>query len=465
MQRKSKKRAHSQRQVRIDFTGKLLTSFGGTASLISRFISKVNFRDFIENHFPIVETSNNSTGIYSKIVSFFITILNGGNRFAHMNLLNSDIEVFQKCFQVERLPKASTSLTRFWNKFNRRSLNEKLLEMGIKFCRSILHQANIKEDSLRFDSTVLTRYGVQEGAKRGYNPTKRGRPSHQPQIAFLGLGFIVNMWNRCGNISSGNGIIDFFDQTVSYLRKINITRILADSGFYLIDFISHLEEKGFEYVISAKIFPILQKKIYGLTNWKKVTDGIEVSEFMFQHISEVWNKDRRYIVIRQEIKKRPKASGKQLNIFSLLGEEPSYRHQLLITNNTKDDPYAIWNYYKPRANDENIIENLKDGFGFDAFNLDNFWATEAVLITICLIFHNLLLYLMKYIVNPEHSRQKLRTFRMKFLIVPGILGNDGRIDVLRLGIGNKTFRNKFKKLLDSIENIKLNFNCNAVQYI
>ena len=327
MQRKSKIRTHSQRQVKIDFTGKFLTSFRGTASLISRFICKVNFRDFIENHFPIAETSNNRTGIYSKIISFFITILNGGN--------------------------------------------------------------------------------------------------------------------RSGNISSGNGIIEFFDHTVSYLRKINITRILADSGYYLINFISHLEEKGFEYVISAIIIPILQKKIYGLNNWKKVTDGIEVSEFMFQHIFRDWSKDRKYIVIRQEIKKRPKASGKQLNIFSILGEEPSYRHQLLITNNTEDDPYTIWNYYKPRANDENIIENLKDGF--DAFNLDNFWATEAGLMTICLIFHNLFLYLMKYIVNPEHSRQKLRTFRMRFLIVPGILGKDGRVDVLRLGIGNKTFRNKFKK--------------------
>jgi len=31
----------------------------------------------------------------------------------------------------------------------------------------------------------MTRYGNQEGAKRGYNPKKKGRPSHQPQLAFL----------------------------------------------------------------------------------------------------------------------------------------------------------------------------------------------------------------------------------------------------------------------------------------
>lgn len=34
-------------------------------------------------------------------------------------------------------------------------------------------------------------------------------------------------------------------------------------------------------------------------------------------------------------------------------------------------------YYKPRANDENIIDNLKNCFGFDDFNMNSFWATEA----------------------------------------------------------------------------------------
>jgi len=31
----------------------------------------------------------------------------------------------------------------------------------------------------------MTRYGVQEGAKKGYNPTKRGRVSLHPLIAFI----------------------------------------------------------------------------------------------------------------------------------------------------------------------------------------------------------------------------------------------------------------------------------------
>lgn len=38
---------------------------------------------------------------------------------------------------------------------------------------------------LDLDSIVITRYGEQEGAKKGYNPNKRGRLSHHPLIAFV----------------------------------------------------------------------------------------------------------------------------------------------------------------------------------------------------------------------------------------------------------------------------------------
>ena len=34
--------------------------------------------------------------------------------------------------------------------------------------------------TLDLDSTVMTRYGRQEGAARGYNPAKPGRLSHIP---------------------------------------------------------------------------------------------------------------------------------------------------------------------------------------------------------------------------------------------------------------------------------------------
>jgi len=164
MQHKKRKKRSKNRQVDIEFTDKLLTSFGGTSTLISSFLHKINFKEFIENLFPVQETSNNGSGSYSKVIILFITILNGGFRFSHMNHFSDNFEVIKRCFKIDKISKSVSSLTRFWNKFNKRSLNEKLLNVGIKFSIKLAKELKIKSDTLRFDSTVITRFGEQDGA-------------------------------------------------------------------------------------------------------------------------------------------------------------------------------------------------------------------------------------------------------------------------------------------------------------
>ena len=66
---------------------------------------------------------------------------------------------------------------------------------------------NFKFDNftLDIDSSVITCYGTTEGAKRGYNPYKRGRASPHPLIAFVNdVRLVANMWLRSGDTSSAN---------------------------------------------------------------------------------------------------------------------------------------------------------------------------------------------------------------------------------------------------------------------
>ncbi|MDP2172409.1 MAG: transposase [Candidatus Cloacimonadaceae bacterium] len=246
-------------------------------------------------------------------------------------------------------------MTRFLGRFNSQGLNEHLREnICTKFLPKLLDAANITSDSLRFDSTVVTRYGEQDGAKRGYNPSKKGRLSHQPQIAFLGSGYTVNFWNRSGNISSGNGIVDFFNQTILSIPEIKVERVLADSGYYKQKIIKALEAGGYEYVISAPISQIIQRKIHAMKDWTTIAHGLEIAEFEFAHSAEHWGQARRYVVVRQEVEVRPKAPGKQLTLFAETYDGSRYRHSLMVTNNETDSPHDIWSSYKPRANDENV---------------------------------------------------------------------------------------------------------------
>lgn len=81
----------------------------------------------------------------------------------------------------------------------------------------LIPSKTIQEDW--FDSSVLTRYGKKEVAKKGYNPVKHGRPSHNPLLAFLNRGkYVIHMWNRSGNVTSRKNIVAFFSASYERIR-------------------------------------------------------------------------------------------------------------------------------------------------------------------------------------------------------------------------------------------------------
>jgi hypothetical protein len=320
----------------------------------------------------------------------------------------------------------------------------------------------ITQDHLCLDSSVITRNGVQEGAARGYNPAKKGRPSHHPLLAYLGCGLAVNLWNRCGNTASASNAIAFIDQTFRMLDGIAITFLLCDSGFYGLKFLKHLGTKACKYIMAVPLNRLFQSKIQSLTDWRKIADGIEVNEFDYALGGE-GEESRRYVAIRQNIKKRPKAGGKQPFLFREMEEWRDYRMGLLTTSERLPPPEEIWRSYRPRANVENGIKELKHGYGIEGFCLDNFWATEAAMGMIALVFHNLVHYLKATVIAPEGALPQLKTLRGKYFILPGVLGNGGGYPVLRLAVSGKSFMAKFVSIFARIELIPHRLNCIAVE--
>jgi hypothetical protein len=121
---------------------------------------------------------------------------------------------------------------------------------------------------LDFDSSVLTRYGAQEGAKCGYNPQKQGRSSHHPLIAFANdLKLVVNFWLRSGDTSSSSNFLSFLENTLEKFtsKKVNLVRL--DSGFCSNEIMNYLEEKPLNYIIAAKFYHPIQALIAGVGNW------------------------------------------------------------------------------------------------------------------------------------------------------------------------------------------------------
>ncbi|MCD6162535.1 MAG: transposase, partial [candidate division Zixibacteria bacterium] len=332
MKHKKLNKSHRVKQVKIAFTNKPITAWGGIGSLIAQFLERIEFREWTESSIPIKETSNNSGGIYEKVLSLFLTVLVGGDRFSHLSWWGHGVEAIQVAFSVKWFPAAASTMTRFWGKINKQSLANHLGDKARALTKMIVEWEGITKDNLNLDSTVLTRYGNQEGAKKGYNPKKRGRPSHHPILAFLGSGHVVNIRNRPGDTFSGHQAKDFFIQSLTNLGdNFRVRRVLCDSGFYNIDFINYLESESYRYIMGVPIWQIFQREIQRLKDWEQIEEGIDITEFKFEHIDNKWTFPRRYVVVRQEIAKRPKASGKQLSLFQEIEELKGYRYSLMIT--------------------------------------------------------------------------------------------------------------------------------------
>jgi len=429
-------------QVRIQFTNKPITAWGELATIVAKLLEVLEFRSWVESALPIEEKSNYAKGVYEKVLATFLTVLSGGERFSHLSWWSHGIEAINKGFGVHWLPRASSTLTRFWGKIYTQSLSEKLAAAARHLAITIIGWQGIGKDTLNLDSSVLIRYGNQEGAKRGYNPKKRGRPSHHPLLAFLGSGYVVNVWNRSGDSGTGQSAVSFFHQTRMVLgANFHINRVLCDSGFYEINFIEYFRAQAPHlHHCRADPPPRLQREILQVKQWHTISKGVEIGEFSFQHYDPKWTKPRRYVVVRQSISKRPKALGKQPSLFKDLVDWSPYRISVMITNDSTSTPEEIWRHYRPRANDENVIKDLKEGYGFETFNVNNFWATEAVLAMIALVFHNLIVYLNRTILNPNRPQEQLKTLRHKYFTLPGQLGSGGRSYMLRLSIQEKKTR-------------------------
>ena len=94
------------------------------------------------------------------------------------------------------------------------------------------------------------------------------------------------------------------------------------------------------------------------------------------------------MIVRQKIKDRPQATGKQLSLFPEEEIFRNYRYSAYVTN-LKLPPAEVWRLYRGRGDAENRIKELKYDFGFDSFNLNDFYATEAAL-TFAMIAYNLM---------------------------------------------------------------------------
>ena len=396
-------------EIGITFTDKAMTPWGGLV-LFSGLARQVGLEDAIRKAMPFHLTSPNATDPVEVVLAFMAGVLVGSRRLAHIERLRWD-EGARRILGLKRFV-SDTTLSRFFRRFGAGTVTEFFDSLA----RWQLGQITLEGEVLDLDSSIVERYGKQEGAWLGYNPKMHRRTSHHPLIATLGARpWVVHAWLRSGNTSSARGAEAFLDETLSLLPTgAAIKSIRADSGFGIEPFLKKVEDKKLEYVISARFTKGLKNLVASVTDWRELEPGIAVSEVMFQ--AQGWSRARRVVLVRQHAKDRDFIRGKELF------DDPAYLYQGILTNRA-DAREAIWRFYRGHAVIENQIRELKWDYGIDGFCQKKFFATEAAFRLVC-VTYNLMSLLQEKLGKKVY--QTLGTLRAQMLACGAVVGRSGR---------------------------------------
>jgi hypothetical protein len=298
------------------------------------------------------------------------------------------------------------------------------------------------------DSTILPIFGWKiQGARVGYNPKKRRRPSYWPLLCFEGRS--RDCWAgilRPGNTGSATGAQALWQTIQSKIPKhFYRIRIRADAGFFDHKFIEPLDEKGIGYAIVAKISPPLKERLQNLRYQTFRKEGWQVAQFSYQPWN--WKKPHRFVVVR-----RPKPERTEEEAQLSLWEFQDYFYHLFVTN-LDLTPQAVWHFYRKRARVELDIRELKESFPLGKIPTNSFLANE-IHFQIILLTYNLINSFRRLCLPGKWRYATLQTLRRELLVLPARLVHSGRKNQLKLPPGY-VHQKLFFQAIKKIEQLKI----------
>ena len=210
------------KEIQVEFTDKKVTAWGGM-KLMKDMLDSIGIKEFMSGLSLAEKGSNRGYESMQIIECFWTSIWIGAGRFSHSAYLRYD-KVLQELFGWKQAPSQST-YSRFFQKFSWKRNTEVFVPTQKWFVDNL----KIKNITIDFDSSVITRYGEQQGSKVGYNVNKPGRASHHPLMAFIAeTRMVANAWLRPGNTAALSNCKAFIDETFEILTKTTGKLLLFD---------------------------------------------------------------------------------------------------------------------------------------------------------------------------------------------------------------------------------------------
>jgi hypothetical protein len=397
--------------LEFSFEADCLTHYGGLF-LIQRFCNKLGFRRRLQRRWRAAPDWAEFDPLDLVLLLVFLLVA-GVQRINKTDKLQYD-GFFLALLGLEQVPN-ETTLRRFLQRLSPAAIRQ-LVRLHDQF-RQDLFGLPQPRSSLVFhlDSVVLTLYGKQQGARRGYNPKARGRPSYHPILCFEGHG--QEFWHgslRPGDAGSNTGARHFvrrcLEKVPASVARSRI-RFLADAGFFSGALVEDLDQAGCGFTIVCRSYEAY-RRLAEKAGFKDLKLGWGFAEF--RHRPQRWHKEHRFIAIRRPLPVDPEAA-QQLTLF----KDARYSYSILVSN-LGLTPWRTWTDYVQRANIEKSIRELLQDLALNKIPTQS-WTANVAFLQLLLLAYNLVHWFKRLCLPPESVRTTVETLRHQLIGLPAKL--------------------------------------------
>lgn len=416
-----------------EFTNRNVSPWGGL-KLFQQVYERSKVKEKLQEAGLPQPGSNRGYDAEELVEGFMTSVIVGARRLEHSGMLRTD-SVIQEIFGWKKGMASASTFSRFFRRFDV-DMNDAVFPPLMKHMMSLMA---VKKRTIDIDSTVITRYGHQQEAMVGYNPSKKGRRSHHPLMAFCAeTKMVVNAWMRSGDSASSTDMKDFLAELFAIVPREDVGLIRADAGFYADEILRELEleNKVVRYIVKADKTKLLVRHILRVDKWYH-SDTVckDACYTEFQYKASTWKSSRRMIVVR--VPKKNTESDKlaaQSELFQDIVKLEQFEYMAFVTN-SEDSAVEIHSRYNKRGECENRIKELKYDYAIDGFALQQFPAMEAAFRFIMIAFN--LMQIFKQSVMTSKRIHQLKTVRFQCIAIGSYLVTRGRIKTLMLSAKGK----------------------------
>lgn len=339
---------------------------------------------------PLNYTSNNAPEERDIMGTVVLSILNGQTRYAHINSLRGD-SVGADILGVSRVM-SEDSVRRAFKRGTSEEWNLWLTKQERRVYEPLLTEDYI----IDIDNTVKVLYGHQEGAEKGYNPQKPGRPSHNYHTYLIGsLRIVLGVDVMPGKKSAGKysmpGLWNLIDTLPAECRP---RLIRGDIGYGNEKIMIEAEKRDQPYLFKLKQTSNVKKQIRILEcdseAWNDAGEGWQGTEHYLKLSG--WSCARRCIFLRRPVKTKnkvqsiPAKTGSEFDFVENLDSGPVFEYSVLVTND-KLSIEELAQLYRDRADCENVFDEIKNQWGWAGFVTRDLQRCRIIARLIALIYN------------------------------------------------------------------------------